>query len=247
MDDFFRVIRSFLGLPKFDDNRQIYPESDDNRNSGNFGDTRYDAFLDPMEMHRYFEQQMNKILGEFDIFEFGQNDSFFGGHGEIEFFDRNHQLPPSENEEGTDLRNQFLKPGFERPTQKHLMDKRDKELKENEININDLDSIVSGNYFKDKQEHPKVTTRFFGKSISTKTITKADGSIEIHKTIRDNEGNEETTITKRIGDKEHTLIKKKDSTGKEEIIENFVNIDDTETLLNLPENKPWSFYDRFFK
>lgn len=73
------------------------------------------------------------------------------------------------------MRNQFLKPGFERPTQKHLMDKRDKELKENEININDLDSIVSGNYFKDKQEHPKVTTRFFGKSISTKTITKADG------------------------------------------------------------------------
>ncbi|KAL3280596.1 hypothetical protein HHI36_003828 [Cryptolaemus montrouzieri] len=197
MDNFFQHFRSFLGLPIYD--KHDYPLEDE-RNPDDF-DSRYDAFSDPMEMHHYFEQQMNKILRNFDIFEFGKSDSFFGdfsGSG-IEFFGQHSDQFPSleDKSKGGELRDQFLKPGYERPTQKHLMDKSDKELDESKISIHDLDSVLTGKFFKDKQEQPKVTTRVFGRSISTKTVVNPDGSMEIHKTIRDNEGNEETTITKR--------------------------------------------------
>ncbi|KAK9882481.1 hypothetical protein WA026_021822 [Henosepilachna vigintioctopunctata] len=252
MDDFFAHIRSFLGLPKFD--RRDFPE--DGRNPSNFDGSRYDAFSDPLEMHRYFEDQMNKILRNFDIFEFGGNDSFFGDipeSGEGNIFGTLEQYPFIEEvPEGSELRDQFLKPGYEKPTQKHSFDKTDKDLDENHLSIRDLDSVVTGKFFKNKQEHPNVTSRFFGKSISTKTVMNPDGSIEIHKTVRDNEGNEETTVTRKIGNKEHSVIKKKDKSGKEEIIENFLNIDenDSNTLLSIPDNsehKKWFLFDKFFK
>ncbi|XP_044752480.1 uncharacterized protein LOC123312226 [Coccinella septempunctata] len=251
MDEFFRHFRSFLGLPKFEDSRSGRHEQDI-RDPENYIDSRYDIFSSTLEMHRYFEEQMNKIMGEFDIFQFGGSDSFFGdipGRGEIEFFDRSDMPPLIEDGQDGDLRNQFLKPGFARPTQKHLIDKSDKELKESEININDLDSLVNGDYQKKKEEHPSITTKFFGKSISTKTVMNPDGSMEIHKTIHDNQGNQETTITKRIGDKEHTIIKRIDASGKEEVIENFVNIQqkDASNVVPLPYSNPWSLYERFFK
>lgn len=80
--------------------------------------------------------------------------------------------------------------------------------------------------------------------------------METHRTVRDNEGNEETTITRKIGDKEHTVTKRRDKNGKEEIIENLVNLDekDLDSFLHkkLPEFQPPdvhkpSIFDKFFK
>lgn len=53
----------------------------------------------------------------------------------------------------------------------------------------------------------------FGQSISTKIIRKPDGSVEQHRTVRDSEGNEETTITQQFGDNTRTVVIKKDKNG----------------------------------
>lgn len=51
-------------------------------------------------------------------------------------------------------------------------------------------------------------------------------SVEIHKTTRDSQGNEETTITRQMGDKQYTVTTRRDKSGKEERIEDMVNMDE---------------------
>lgn len=105
------------------------------------------------------------------------------GSPDIEFFDRNdrlpfmdsNELPITDDYQQKGLRSQFLKPGFERPSKNHLSDKTDTEVKESDVNIDDLNALVNGNYIKKEPEHPKVTTQIFGKSISTKTVINGDG------------------------------------------------------------------------
>lgn len=62
-------------------------------------------------------------------------------------------------------------------------------------------------------------------SFSSQTISGTDGKIEQRRTVRDSSGNEETTITRSIGDQTHSVTVKKDKTGATEKIENFQNID----------------------
>lgn len=58
--------------------------------------------------------------------------------------------------------------------------------------------------------------------------------METHTTVRDNEGNEQVTIRKVIGDKEVSITKKRNKNGQEEIIENLVNVDENEKNKFLP-------------
>lgn len=75
--------------------------------------------------------------------------------------------------------------------------------------------------------------------------------METQRTVRDHEGNEETTITRKQGDKEYSIVKKRDKDGKEETIENLVNLDEKEVDRFLPkpnvDEGSWSIFDRFFK
>ncbi|XP_011501091.1 PREDICTED: uncharacterized protein LOC105364766 isoform X2 [Ceratosolen solmsi marchali] len=68
----------------------------------------------------------------------------------------------------------------------------------------------------------------FGKSVSTQVIRRQDGSIEERRTVKDSNGNEETSITRQIGDQQHTIIKKKAKDGSEEQTENIINMDENE-------------------
>lgn len=56
---------------------------------------------------------------------------------------------------------------------------------------------------------------------------------EITKIVKDNQGNEEKTVTYKFGDKEHTVVTRRDKDGKEEITENLVNMDSNDL------NKLW--------
>lgn len=49
--------------------------------------------------------------------------------------------------------------------------------------------------------------------------------METEKIVTDSKGNEERTITRKFRDKEHTIVVKKDSEGREETTENIVNMD----------------------
>lgn len=65
-----------------------------------------------------------------------------------------------------------------------------------------------------------------GSSVSVTTIRGADGKIEQKKTVRDSSGREETTVTRTMGDKSHTVTTRVDQSGIPETVETFTNIDE---------------------
>lgn len=87
--------------------------------------------------------------------------------------------------------------------------------------------------------------------------------IESHQTVRDSEGNEETIVTHKRGDKEYTRITKINKNGEREVKENFVNLDEgdlgkflgsgsnaiTDDHAMIPEKKSpnWFPFDKYFK
>ncbi|CAH0557489.1 unnamed protein product [Brassicogethes aeneus] len=258
--DFMNKLRSFLGLPTHNDSTQFdsrrFFEENVPPSVPDIPPRSFDVFTDPLQMAQFFEQQMGEMLKSFGFHD-GRNtdDNIFS------FFN----LPPGIDsgriegpESPEDLRDQFLKKGYEIP--KSAKENLDKDV-DGKINLGELDTVLRK---PEKEVVPykenKPTSFFFGSSSSTRSVMNGDGSVEIHKTVRDNQGNEETTITKKLGDKEYTLIKKKDSSGKEEIIENFVNMKESEkdSLFNKPlvDNKPPQLgsgpyngfpFDNFFK
>ena len=71
-------------------------------------------------------------------------------------------------------------------------------------------------------------SRFFsGRATSTQIIRRSDGTLEKRQTFRDSEGNEQTTVTRQIGDKMHEIITKRDKTGAETKTENLINMDES--------------------
>lgn len=63
------------------------------------------------------------------------------------------------------------------------------------------------------------------------TITKKynpDGSVEIHSSKKDSSGNEETTVSRTLGDQTHTVINKTSKNGEQETKEDFVNMHENE-------------------
>nr|XP_022329338.1 HCLS1-associated protein X-1-like [Crassostrea virginica] len=94
-----------------------------------------------------------------------------------------------------------------------------------------------------------------GSSVSVTTIRGADGRIEEKRTVRDSSGREETTVTRTIGDKSHSVTTRVDPSGIPETTETFTNVDEddkkgfdnkwkrpsgnpVQPLTLLPENPP---------
>lgn len=127
----------------------------------------------------------------------------------------------------------------------------------------------------------KPQIKFFGQSFSTKTIHKPDGvsflcisfffwysartyflffqTTVTHRTTRDQEGNEERTVTHKLGDKEYSVITRVDKNGKQETIENLINMEENEIgklfkndeqrnfHFNEEKDPNWYLFDKFFK
>ncbi|KAL5005259.1 hypothetical protein ScPMuIL_018715 [Solemya velum] len=64
------------------------------------------------------------------------------------------------------------------------------------------------------------------KSVSISTFRSADGKIEQKKTIKDSSGREETTVTRTVGDKIHSVTTKIDEKGEQEKVETLKNMDE---------------------
>lgn len=86
--------------------------------------------------------------------------------------------------------------------------------------------------------------------------------METHRTIKDRDGNEETTVTRKRGDQEYSVTTRKDKHGREEKVENYVNLkeEDIDEFLKKGLDKPlqpfdsvdklptnWFPFDQFFK
>lgn len=130
------------------------------------------------------------------------------------------------------LRDQYIKPGYEKSGENKNESRKDTDLDE-KFKIGDLDTILKKPEWSIMPSQRQPQMRVFGQTVQYKTVKNPDGSVEIQKVVRDNSGNEERTITRKFGDKEHTVIIKRDSEGREERTENLINMDSND------ENQLW--------
>ncbi|KAL1491132.1 hypothetical protein ABEB36_011774 [Hypothenemus hampei] len=250
--DFFRKIFNFSDKHSetTQNDQRRYPrdsipyedEPHDNRNRN------FQVFTDPLEMHRYFEQQMDDFFKSFGFPNFG---NFFPS---LEAPNIEEHFYDEEKHVDTNSREYFLK----NPSKDE--DKIDRDL-DGKLSITDIDKFFNNENNKGQQNvMPKrdfspgpFQNRFFNQSVQVRTVRQPDGSVETHRTVRDSEGNEETTVTRKMGEKEYTIIKKRDKEGKEEIHENMINMteqDKPSFFSDTPLSKS-SFYEsllgQFFK
>ncbi|CAF0749398.1 unnamed protein product [Brachionus calyciflorus] len=95
-----------------------------------------------------------------------------------------------------------------------------------------------------KPEFNRPFIKSTSQSCSIRKIQRPDGSIEEVKTIRNSDGHEETTVTRIIGDKAHSLIEKKTKKGVEETEEVFQNFDENDLS---DFNKMWKNFPQHNK
>lgn len=251
------------GAPKNFNNREDFLKKDDDvfpRSFSNSHDEHmgFNVFSNPLEMHRYFESQLNSMLKSFGMTGDGP---FFGFNESRPDLFSNFLEAPEEPQAPSngDLRDQFLKPGYQQPHSR-IEDRSDSDV-DGKINLTELDSIFSGKtqLRQPHQERPKMHS--FGRQVVTKSFTNHNGLIQSQQTVKDDAGNEETIVTYKRGDQEYTKIIKVDKNGQQEIKENFVNISEgdlgkffgSQNMIrdspNIPDRKHpnWFPFNKYFK
>ncbi|XP_066258322.1 uncharacterized protein [Euwallacea similis] len=240
------------------DNFQTHSE-DSSGGSEHFG-RNFNVFSDPLEIHRYFEQQMDQFFKSFAMPNFWDFAKALENPdlNLDESFNNNQQEPYR-----PDSREQFLKKEytkkFNRPFYDPPGEKIDKDV-DGKLTAKDIDDFFNkSNNFNGTPDHSQSSSiyrqptklfpgSFFYQSVEVKT--RPDGSVETRRT--DSEGNDETTITKKLGDKEYTIIKKRDRDGKVETHENIINVTEAERSLfdNTTSAEIFSlhsWFNRYFK
>ncbi|GJQ84572.1 hypothetical protein Trydic_g236 [Trypoxylus dichotomus] len=248
--------------PKNFNSREDFLKKDDDAFSGDFFDNHddhmgFNVFTSPLEMHRYFESQLKGMLRSFGIP--GDDGSLFGFNESgpdifSNFQDAPEQLPPS-----GDLRDQFLKPGYQQPRSR-IEDRSDTDI-DGKIKSADLDSIFSGKG-QELEPYKETPGRFpIGRQIITKSFMNHNGIIQSEETVKDHEGNVKTIVTHKRGNQEYKKITTTNRNGEQEVTEKFINISENDldkffggqNLIggspnNQGDNNPnWFPFDKFFK
>lgn len=201
--DFFRNFFNVKDESFSEDPRHYWKESDQRHDHQGL-----DVFSDPVRMQQFFENEINGLLKSFGFGGFSGGDIFSQG------------LPRQSCDDEIELRNHFLKDGFQKSNSKHTDEDLDSKIKNGK-----LESL-----WKDKpdQLHDNHRMFFSGQSHTFKTVTHPDGSIQTENVMRDSDGNEQRTVCHKLGIKEYCIIKRVNKDGIEEITENLVNIDENE-------------------
>ena len=175
------------------------------------------VFTNPLEMESFFTEQFDDMLKMFGFGHFA-GPGFFRGNvhpGELPFLEEAEEEPGS--------REFILKKddrsGYILPDQ--LKERRDTEI--DQVSPDDLDKLYSPDYpkqpkinpwFHEGQDYNRVFS--FGQSFSSQTIQMPDGSIEELKTVKDNEGRETITVTKKNNEECLTITTIRHPDGREE-------------------------------
>lgn len=189
-------------------------DSDDEfRHGGPSSHFGFNVFTDPLEMHRFFEQQMNEMLKSFQ--QWNMPDIF--GHSDMP------ALEYPEEHKSKHLREQILKPGFA-PAKTQQDERLDTDL-DAKVRKAGIGSLIK------EEEAPslKVMTpgrnSFTSKSVIRRSSRRPDGSMEQEEIVRDNAGNEKRTVTRTIGDQSHVVITETGPSGTKQT-DQFINIDE---------------------
>ncbi|XP_002732725.1 HCLS1-associated protein X-1-like [Saccoglossus kowalevskii] len=189
-------------------------DHDDNDQSIFFGDSNPDFFSETDDIFRHFEKHFHDMFKNFGFAEFPpMNLPSIGG-------------PERPKDDSGSLRDKMLKPGAERkeynrksfedrqsPLYKewkwdwpyrlprshpHTDEKRDRDL-DSEVSSGNLNDLLP-NVKEDKVIEPRIPERrSYFRSVSVRTVRKPDGTVEERRTVKDEHGNVETTVTKTEG------------------------------------------------
>ncbi|KAJ9590573.1 hypothetical protein L9F63_016393 [Diploptera punctata] len=202
-------------------------EEEDSRTRSPNSPYGFRVFSDPLEIHKFFEHQMEEFMRNFSMLD-------IPGRFDDQMMPPMIEEAPQNKRES--LRDQYLKPGFESAVPDWYKEKsrQDTDLDERVVR-GELDKILGCKPSLESDDSnsslvpaipktPNMQIKVFGQSVTSKTIRKPDGSVEIHRTVIDNKGNEEKTVTRQRGDQSYTVTIRKDSSGTEECSENLHNL-----------------------
>lgn len=210
-------------------------EDDDSKIQLPYRSFGYDIFSNPLEIQRHFQQEMEEMSRLFETFG-----NMFGG----DFFHSHPPISDHDNYQGKqNLRDRYVKPKYwhdSNESERSLGSATRKGQLDNDlddrVNAGELDEILKDKPSMEKYE-PHAQIHISGKHSFSKIITNSDGTTEYYHTVRDSEGNEETTVTQQIGDQRYSVTTHTDSKGEKQQTECFKNIekDDFDTF-----KKKWS-------
>ncbi|XP_046354655.2 HCLS1-associated protein X-1-like isoform X1 [Haliotis rufescens] len=243
--DLFRGIFGF--------NRHRFDGSERNRNDRFFDDddddfAEYDDGTDTDHMFHHFHDEMQKQMDSLNQ----QMEEMFKQFGAVDFPSvlpgepsgpavtqkpRDKMLKPGQSEGSPASPSLEDQPRLDAPSlfrrfftvprfgQIQQEEKVDKDL-DNDVEGKDLSKILSPMQPERRGMFPHGPGIFSHHgSVSITTIRGADGKLEQRKTVIDSDGNEETTVTRQVGDKSHTIRTKKDEFGVVEENQTMKNID----------------------
>jgi len=254
-NEFGKLFRLFLGLPSYRHPRDgEYPYDRDERASFPLGDEdprseqedrsrrNFSVLTDPLEIHRFFEQQMDDMLKNF-----GGLGRERGGRGAI-------SLEPSEEEGGSHPARDFMLKDEGQP-------RVDRDLDSEQVDMGELETLMrsketrrgeeeygrgsreqiggllgEGGLFGGLQgenngffggsvggQHSFIGT--FGTSVVEQSISKPGGGQETSRIVRNSDGSEETTITRQMGDQVHKETTTREKDGSTTNDHRFINME----------------------
>ncbi|CAH1396155.1 unnamed protein product [Nezara viridula] len=204
----------FLKPPQEQQKNDSWTQSENNSQAVQIPDDRNHGFgsffsSDPLEFHKFFEQQIDDIMKRFSFstfFNFDEGDTFG-------FPEEN----PGRVEEFVHPRNKFFKPSYEHP-QGFKPD--------SDIDNESYAPKVFGKLL-DKEPVQSPASPFISRSMVTshqRKILPNGGIEERRKSIKD--GKEEVTVSRKIGDRKHIVTTIKMPDGSTTKNEEFVNFDE---------------------
>uniref|UniRef100_A0A069DS24 Uncharacterized protein n=1 Tax=Panstrongylus megistus TaxID=65343 RepID=A0A069DS24_9HEMI len=171
---------------------------------------------DVMDMHKYFEQQMDEMIKNFHSSLFGSDllqlpESSFGD--------------PNNRSEKENIPNKYLKPWVEQSLPENDL-KQDTDI-DGSVTAGDLRKIFPNEEEENVASSAHVPSKVFGQSVITRIIRTADGRLEKEKRVHGSDGREEVSLVRQIGDQKYKVITKKDGqTGVTDTTEELINLDE---------------------
>jgi len=270
--DFRSIFRQMFGFPnhggQHHNREDLYQEDRENRDPRrgppfhhdsehprdddgfNFGSRGFNVYTDPLEMNRFFDQQLDEMLKMF-------GHSFGFGHGQgpdpdpgvwYGVLGDNKMIPLVEPDDDgpSHARDFMLKDDGQRP-------RVDTEVDSDNVDMRELDRLMKyrdspGVPSHQEQQPTNLLDLFsppsfdrrelpsggrgnfysFGSSMSQRSVSGPDGRLETTRTVRNSDGSEVVTVTKQMGDKSYEIVTNRGSDGSVSTEEKLVNITENE-------------------
>ena len=229
-----------------DEDTNSDPHSHGNQETNSRGFTVY---TDPLELHKYFDQQMDEMLQmfgqSFGFGGFGNRDGLSEGvgvfppsHGRMVPYEDLTDEPAAPDDHARDfmLREEPDQPRVDTEVDWDKLDREEidrlmtRESGDNERSFRNpvMDLFPAHRGAGHKTPGYGFSFQSFGSSVSERSVTRPNGGVETTKTVKSSDGSEEVTLTRRLGDQAHEQVTRRDKAGATVTEENLVNIQEAD-------------------